>query len=131
MRAFMTKDNMYYETENGSLYMTDTEVPLRPSSRHQWNPIESKWVGSREGDDDDLARMRLRVKDVLTLGSVLVSLVGMYYGLTSKIELQGERFTTAIQNLRDMEVMQTNAVNTQIEDIKHRLEIHEERTTKP
>ena len=121
---------MYYETENGSLYMTDTEVPLRPSSRHHWDHVQSKWIGSREEDGDDIAKMRLRIKDVVSLTAVVVSIVGLYYGLTNKIELQGERFASAIQGLKDTETMQTSAINNQIDDIKHRLEIHEERTGK-
>lgn len=118
---------MYYETENGSLYMTDTEVPLRPSSRHSWDDVQSKWIGSREGDGNDITRMRLRIKDVLTLGSVLVSLVGLYYGLTNKIELQGEKFTAQIIGLKETLAVQRAARDLQIEDIKHRLELHEER----
>lgn len=128
MRAFRTIDGVYYETQNGQLFLTDTEIPPKPSERHEWHDKKEKWVGSRAEDDDSIAKMRLRVRDVVSIVSVVLSLAGIYYGLTSKMDIQNERLQAAVDGLRTMETVQTKSLNDQVDDIKHRIEVHEQRS---
>ena len=128
VRAFRTADGVYYETENGQLFLTDTEVPPKPSERHEWHDEKSLWIGSREEDGDSIAKMRLRIKDVVSLVAVIVSITGLYYGLTSKMDIQNERIQASIESIKAMEKVQTTMLDEQMDDIKHRLEVHEQRT---
>jgi len=122
MRGFITKDQRYYEAENGQVNPDDREVPIRPSEHHAWDESDG-WRGSRKSDEFRAEKVVFGVRDVVSIVSFAVMAVSLYFALGSRLDVQAVQ----IQSIKEAQSANTATIHMEIEDLKKRLDQHVER----
>lgn len=78
----------------------------------------------------DSTRIRFTAREIIAVGIFLLSLgatgVGIYAGITSRLDVQAEVFKGAM----NVQQTQIQGVKDAVDDLKKRLDLHEQRTWK-